>query len=307
MPTNDTDLLCPVCDSDHCDKSFEKYGYDLYRCRECDHLFVWPVPTIEQLEEAYSDPDHFASYFTEGRLPHRLAVAAQVDLIATLGLGPRFLEIGPGHGALLTYAKKAGFEVHASELSSHFARRLASQGILDASRIFVGDLLEMPVPDTGFDVIVMRATIEHFRHPGEYLDHIRRLLSPRGVFVIEAERFDCIDMRNLDAPWAHVGPPFHLHYFTSQGIQHLLTKHGFRVGHFDVSGFPRYTPPFSWRILLLNPVVRMLGEMFFDQSPIFYAYCFRDDSPLNMERFSPLRSRSLRMRCIMNRLLRMDV
>jgi hypothetical protein len=31
-----------------------KQEYELYKCAECQHIFVWPTPTVEALERVYS-------------------------------------------------------------------------------------------------------------------------------------------------------------------------------------------------------------------------------------------------------------
>jgi Zn ribbon nucleic-acid-binding protein len=52
---NDKPATCPVCkEADHSTFFMRKEGYDLFQCTECQHIFVWPVPTVEVLQHIYS-------------------------------------------------------------------------------------------------------------------------------------------------------------------------------------------------------------------------------------------------------------
>lgn len=67
-----------------------------------------------------------------------------------------------------------------------------------------------------FDVIVSFETIEHVPHPDKFLERVRSLLVPDGVFLLsvplgETSHFD----------------PYHLHSFSQEEVFALLDKMGF--------------------------------------------------------------------------------
>ena len=53
--SNDRPAACPVCKQwDRSTFFMCKEGFDLYKCDECQHIFVWPIPSIEALKRVYS-------------------------------------------------------------------------------------------------------------------------------------------------------------------------------------------------------------------------------------------------------------
>lgn len=108
--------------------------------------------------------------------------------LATNPDGYSHLEIGPGHGLFLYFAAsdpRSG-EVHSwdiSEASVAMTRgALHKLGLRKMPNLQLTDMFKEP--SGSFDSVVFSEVLEHMEHPGDALDVLRSVLSPRGRLFI---------------------------------------------------------------------------------------------------------------------------
>ncbi|MBV9300739.1 MAG: glycosyltransferase [Acidobacteriaceae bacterium] len=144
-----------------------------------------------------------------------------------IGRNQRVLELGGGDGSFGAELVRAGNSVVASRLES----QPRSTGEV-------------------FGRVLMLDTLEHLREPAEPVEHVKRLLAPRGRLIISVPnavnftvramvlmgRFNYSDRGILD--WSHV------RFFTAKSITALLEKHGYRITarHYTVIPLERVIP-----------------------------------------------------------------
>ena len=138
--------------------------------------------------------------------------AADVEK-ALLGLLPdsmgRLLDIGTGTGRLLElFAPRiiAGVGIDASRSMLALARaRLSRQG-LDHCLVRLADMYRLPLPDAGFDHVVLQMVLHYAEDPEAALREAVRVLRPGGTLVI----IDLAQHDNQDAMTrlAHRWPGF---------------------------------------------------------------------------------------------------
>jgi SAM-dependent methyltransferase len=97
------------------------------------------------------------------------------------------LDLGCGTGWLSIYLAKQGFQVTGLDISMHaikLAREWAAKEDLDI-HFDVGDIADMPYPDSSFDAIVANSIFEHF--PFDVADitmkRLKHILVPGGTFI----------------------------------------------------------------------------------------------------------------------------
>lgn len=226
---------CPVCRAPG-DVAWllRKNGWELFRCAACDHIFVDPQPTSEELVRLYSLGDGY-------RLPEiRFDGWSKFDrkFVRTLGhltdhvKSGSLLDVGCATGEFMYAARRQGFEVQGVELNPDFAAIASQNGLA----VFVGTLEAAPFAQRSFRVIHLGDLIEHVPDPQALLGHVRRLLEPEGRLFVITPVHDAFFpratyrlFRGLGIPWSHPTPPLHLNQFSTRSLIALLGRVGFAV------------------------------------------------------------------------------
>lgn len=136
----------------------------------------------------------------------------------------RVLDLGCGHGALLHFARRAGYNnlrgVDTSPEQVAAARRLDIHGVE------LGDVLQTlrGLSEGACDVVVAFDVIEHFTKPEvlEVVDEVRRVLASGGRWILHAP--------NGESPFAgriRYGDFTHELAFTHESLSQLLLCSGF--------------------------------------------------------------------------------
>jgi len=134
------------------------------------------------------DPDFFDDAYYRllepfhGEAEARRETAALRELLA-LSQEDRILDLGCGWGRHLTLLREAGHHVVGVDLSVPLLRRAPAGGLL------AGDMLDLPLRDATFDVVVNLATslglLLDDRQARRALGEARRVLRPGGTLLLE--------------------------------------------------------------------------------------------------------------------------
>jgi len=242
---NDKPAACPVCkQADHSSFLMCKDGYDLYNCAECQHIFVWPIPTIEALKSVYSFAN---SYQVQGRTIYDentvICEKMHESLKQIESFCPRrgrLLDVGCSSGKFLWLAKQHGWSsVCGVELNKDTAQIANDNGL----GVFVGELASADYPPSSFDSIHLGDVIEHVRDPADLLSRVSALLQSDGVIVLVTPNHDALFPiltfwlhRQLGMPWSHPTPPHHLNQFSDKSLDKLLQRVGLMTIHRQYQG-----------------------------------------------------------------------
>lgn len=214
-----------------------KDGYDLFRCSECRHIFVWPIPTLDQLKHVYSFEN---SYQVQERVIYNenTVVLAKTreslrEIEKLCRQRGRLLDVGCSSGSFLWLAKRHGWtSVCGVELNKDTAEIARGNGF----EVFVGELAAAHLLPGSFDAIHVGDVIEHVQDPGELLYQISELLQPNGVIVLVTPNHDAVFPmltywlhRLFTVPWSHPTPPYHLNQFSEKSLAKLVQKSNLQV------------------------------------------------------------------------------
>jgi SAM-dependent methyltransferase len=208
-------------------------------CHSCGLLFANPLPTVDELQRAYSKVGPWAAARREQlcRLenahrhrarkarPHKVrSVVRAADLLLDAlapylpvhdpPAGTKVLDFGCGAGKFLNRLQDRGWETYGIEPSTDVA-------FLRHRR------LESPPQDASFDFVVLHHVLEHVRTPLDLLSQLARSLREGGVMFVSTPRLDTLpDHRDLqyciDGRW-------HVVCFSERCLAGLLTRAGFHA------------------------------------------------------------------------------
>ena len=241
-----------------------RYAFDgcgIYRCPNCELMFLFPRPSVSDLKALYDDRyfsnRKFLNYENEHLYGYVDYIAERIGkqfedksmvrktkdmLSAHEGRKPRWLDVGCGLGYLLDIAFDEGFDVQGVEYNQAAVNYIRSKYVYPVSCEAVGDMR----PTEKFDVVSLMDVVEHLLDPFKDLEHIRSLMADNGVLVIATMDSDSVMSRLLGKRLEDFRRTReHLYFFSRRSLTRALTAAGF-----DVVGIQSRGHTFALRALL---------------------------------------------------------
>jgi 2-polyprenyl-3-methyl-5-hydroxy-6-metoxy-1,4-benzoquinol methylase len=221
MP-GDTSRPCPGCLSPKGRVIGEARGFTLRSCAFCRTTFVSALP------EPGSATD-YSGYYDAGNLTVPPVVGGRLaKTVASFedrrDLN-RWLDVGCGAGTLVEIAAGRGWEATGTEVSEAPVRLLRERGF----DVLHGELIDLDLPQGGFDVVSMIEVVEHLAEPDKMLEEVARLLRPGGALYLTTPNARGASARILGMRWSVLAPPEHLQLFSLSGIRTALVRCGLVV------------------------------------------------------------------------------
>lgn len=238
---------CPLCDGSDARIVSQKmqHGLDLTTviCNTCGMVFTNPVPSEEIYNRFYTEAyaDYYGGIAGSARIgtPTKEPKYFGMILNEIQNLRPlhstHLMEVGPGKGHFLYWARHRGATVLGVEPSNEFYNILQENGLPSLNTT----LEKLTVNDIGnFDVIAMFHVLEHFYDPNRALEQCRKLLNEAGLLVIIVPNV-LMPYRSLDRYFLRY---VHLSNFSPETLIAMLYKHGFVAEFFGTQGNDWHQP-----------------------------------------------------------------
>ncbi|MCA9710247.1 MAG: class I SAM-dependent methyltransferase [Myxococcales bacterium] len=211
---------CPACASTSTRWAFVVDGFPHVRCRDCESVFVSPLPSPGVIEGTYLDPRELVDLSaSEARM--RQEARARARVLQDRGCR-RVLEIGCGAGFFVEAVLELGIEIEAVDPGPQ-AQRAAARGLPIPAR-----WLEEHQPTGPYDGIAMFELIEHLPRPLEALQQVYRWMRPGGTLALSTPNAGSLAGRLLGRRFPMLCPPHHLELFSRRGLDALLRRAGFQ-------------------------------------------------------------------------------
>lgn len=230
--------------------------FQLVRCRDCGLIFINPRPDQEEIKQFYpatygphaetSGLSHshrlsplrrrihslFYNYphgdqgggllLKTFLLPVKWTVAKNV--IPFQGEG-KILDIGAGSGSFVASMKALGWDPYGVDISPEAVSRARALGV----KMFQGEVHEASFPDRFFDVLTLRAVLEHVHHPVETLREVHRILSDPGIVYVVVPNIVSLNFWLFRRFWFALEAPRHLYAYSPSVMKQLAEKTGFEI------------------------------------------------------------------------------
>ena len=230
----------------------EDHGPQLLRCVQCGHVWANIDLSNEDIAALYSE-----SYFqgTEYKDYEKEANALRHNferqlnkLIRQYPNGGRLLDIGCAYGFFLQLASQH-FSAVGCDIADHAVAYARDTLGLDAYCVdYMSWTHEQP-----FEVICLWDTIEHLKHPEQYIAKAATELCDDGELVLTTGDIGSWMARLRGKKWRLLHPPTHIHYFTATSIRLLLERLGFRTISIRYHAFWRSADATAFRLLACPP------------------------------------------------------
>lgn len=220
---------CLICGGETLNALKGYEDHHLCQCSACGFVFSRAIPEKSLLQEFYAEDYDRTSYLSP------ITIKRYEDLLDSfepLRKTNKLLDVGCGYGFFLEIAKKKGWEVYGTELSTEAAEQLRAKGI----NMFVGEFQNYECDPETFDVIVSIEVIEHINNPIAYVEKAHFLLRKGGKFYLSTPNFNSYLRKRLGAQYDVIDYPNHLCYYTPKTLTKLFTEHGFNKERLETTG-----------------------------------------------------------------------
>ena len=183
--------------------------FNYYRCKQCNLIFINPVPI--------NLPLYYASEYPPYKIPNSLEQLDQmaeqldwrIDIVRKYKKNGKLLEIGPSFGAFAHKAQKSGFQVNVIEMDEHCCQFINSHTQVKA--IHSNDVVSaMQIDQARYDSIVLWHNLEHLVDPWAVLEQAASQLNVNGILVVSTPNPYSIQFRLFKKYWMHLDAPRHL-------------------------------------------------------------------------------------------------
>jgi SAM-dependent methyltransferase len=141
------------------------------------------------------------------------------DIAVALRDAHRVLDVGAGHGLLLSFLRELGHECHALDVRDQPA---AHPDIYDKGMTFHLCNVEVdpiPYPDASFDAVVCCQVLEHFSHSHlPAMKEIYRVLRPGGIVEVDVPNAVSFRNRSRMLRGKHITYDYEAHYLYATPI-----------------------------------------------------------------------------------------
>lgn len=208
--------------------------FTMYRCGECDALFLNPRPARSELSVIYPSTYH-AYEFTEEEYGLSYAVRRQIekrrvlDWCRSVPSHGAIIDIGSGDGFHLGILREFGdptWRLEAVEPDPRSAATLIRRGLT----VHTGFLEELDLDPAQYDFAMMIMVIEHVDDPLGVLSEVHRVLRPGGAVGIVTDNIKAPDAGFGRARhWGGYHFPRHFNLYSARSLAKLAAGAGFEV------------------------------------------------------------------------------
>lgn len=239
---------CPVCGgsdlAEYAELAFHEITIPYQRCRDCDLVFMNPVPnqtwydrlygqSFWQTKSAKSSPEQIRALrkhlLKELQRTEKLCAVLDTSKCA-LASGARILEIGCAYGLIISsmaeHYRATPFGVEPSELAAGFARTLGGVEIVAPT---IGQLSSSaPAADEKMDMILFSHVMENVVDLKQVFTAIDRWLAPGGIVLMETPN-------SVVQNSTHI---YHPYCFSPASLRQMYGRNGFDIVSLRASGQP---------------------------------------------------------------------
>lgn len=141
------------------------------------------------------------------------------DIALALKGARRVLDVGAGHGLLLSLLTELGHECHALDVVDQPAVHPVTYGKGITFRLCNVEADSIPYPDESFDAVVCCQVLEHFTHSHlPAVQEMRRVLRPGGILEIDVPNVACFRNRLRLLRGKHITYDYTDHYLQATPI-----------------------------------------------------------------------------------------
>ena len=221
---------CAVCNSSNVKSLTEYNGFNFSQCDHCEFVFLYPMPSQDELNKQYTDSQHEAepTYDKAGsrlrraliKLPRFFPYAFKKNVL-DLGCGGGFI----AHALSLVAASSTGIDISVNAIAYASNRFKRPQFICSS-------FTELLDSNDKYDFIYSSEIIEHVSDVNLYMRVLQHLVKNGGHVYITTPDLGHPKVPEDVRDWDVFVPPIHVQFFSSKTVKVLFERYGFEIVKF---------------------------------------------------------------------------
>jgi SAM-dependent methyltransferase len=206
---------------------------DVIKCNSCNHIQLYPLPTIEEEKEYYNKDMQMKALISE--IDEKIItrnipwIEQQIERYSPyIFRSKMLLEIGSGYGTFLAELKKR-WSKSAEGIEVSAARRCFAEKYENIKLYGLNLMIdEIPVNMRNkYDLIVSFHVLEHISNPNLFIKKVRDLLCEEGMVIFEVPNVEESFSEECKAYEQFKWLRAHISYFSAKTLYELMKKNGF--------------------------------------------------------------------------------
>jgi 2-polyprenyl-3-methyl-5-hydroxy-6-metoxy-1,4-benzoquinol methylase len=203
----------------------EKIDSNIYKCKNCGHLFLSPVLKDELIANYYNEisSEYFNYEPIHSRINEDKKILNRIQKIKQKG---KVLEIGCGNGFFLKLFKDCGYDctgIEPSPKAFNYAKEYNTLNVIN------GFLEENTFEKESFDIVLLMDVIEHLYSPNDIIKLCNKILKEGGILVILTGNVNSLNSRLWGSKWYYLYSWEHISFFNKTSISKLLNIQNFKI------------------------------------------------------------------------------
>jgi SAM-dependent methyltransferase len=196
-------------------KAWRGLQMNFFRCAQCRHVTVFPVPNEGQLNSYYE-----TEYEYPGRGHLDNSILLDMEALICAGGAKSVHDYGCGDGYHIGKLKFRfpNLVVTGYEPSGRCVEKARADGLWG--------VWSQPAIHANADIVMLNHSLEHSPNPITTLMHARESMSPSGIMIIRVPNAAYGYTLQNFTDWKWCGVPWHLNYFTPMSIKSALYNVG---------------------------------------------------------------------------------
>jgi SAM-dependent methyltransferase len=209
---------CIICGSaaEHLYTKFDwKQDFNFYKCSNCTHVFIFPLPS-DSILEAFYNQEYYVPDFQKLKVRNK----GRFVLNYISEKNKQMLEIGCSYGYFLEFMREQNVLVDGLELSQKASQSAKEKGF----NVINGNLESLPITNK-YQSIFLFDVLEHIPNLKNFLFHLNQILDRNGEIFLTVPNQNSLEFKLFKKYWEWSSPPAHLHFFNIKSFTCLLKEY----------------------------------------------------------------------------------